>query len=73
MEKLLSELTNERQNREGAGEKIVLPGDEKNQRLPLISLTQARLLRALLRQASYWPCSGRPHIGFAQAGLSLAL
>ena len=30
MEKPSSELTNGRQNREGAGEKIVLPGDEKN-------------------------------------------
>ena len=33
-------------------------------RLPLIGLAQARLLLALLRQASYWPCSGRPLIGF---------
>ena len=30
MEKPSSELTNERQNRKGAGEKIVLPVDEKN-------------------------------------------
>ena len=33
-------------------------------RLPLIGLAQARLLLALLRQASYWLCSGRPLIGF---------
>ena len=35
-------------------------------RLPLIGLAQARLLLALLRQASYWPYSGRPLIGFVK-------
>ena len=35
-------------------------------RLPLIGLAQARLLLALLRQASYWLCSGRPLIGFVK-------
>ena len=38
-------------------------------RLPLIGLAQARLLLALLRQASYWLCSGRPLIGFIKPDL----
>ena len=35
-------------------------------RLPLIGLAQAGLILALFRQASYWPCSGRPLLGFVK-------
>ena len=64
-EKLTSKLTNERQNGVGGmGVEIVIPGDEESTcgvreqgtylGLPFIGLDQARLLKALLRQALHW-------------------